>query len=87
MIYTIARIVKSSTDFKTGTPKCAISVFLDIQFLRLTLKIVSVSAISGLQWRELRMSRHRLLEDYELDIGSSCSVIRITRFEGSDVQS
>ena len=47
--YTIAYIAKNSTDFKTGAPKCAISVPRDILFLRLTLKIEPISAISGLQ--------------------------------------
>ena len=47
--YAIAYIVKSSTYFKIRTPKCGISVSLDIQFLRLTLKIEQVSVIYTLQ--------------------------------------
>ena len=42
---TISTIVKNSTIFKTGTPKCTISVFHDCLFLRLTLKIGYCSAI------------------------------------------
>lgn len=49
LIFAIAGIVKSSTIFKTGTPKRAVSVFHDVLFLRLTLKIGYCSAILSLQ--------------------------------------
>lgn len=46
---TIPTIAKNSTDFKTKTPKCAISVSHDFLFLRLTLKTGYCSAICTLQ--------------------------------------
>ena len=44
-IYTIACVVKSSTIFKTGAPKCAISALHDIRILRLALKTSHITAI------------------------------------------
>ena len=49
LIFAIARIVKSSTIFKTRTPKRAVSVSHSVLFLRLTLKIGHHSAILSLQ--------------------------------------
>ncbi len=91
--YAIAYIVKSSTIFKTRTPKCGISVSHDIQFLRLTLKIEPISAICSLQLVQrlfgspLSGSPSSGLEDGELDIGCSCPlVVGRAGDECSDIQ-